>query len=172
MANVDGLRRDMLKVLSVRAKMDAEPRRMLRAVLTRPVWRAVRLPVNEDVPARCWIVPGRAMPVIGRPVDVRGLDDAVLCPALIAVAVLNDVPGFGAVARISVSIGSSKWAQKHRREINIFFWFLVNSERERSKSRRRCRTSCNFKRASKTSAKNSPKNQRKHDNKIIIKDPQ
>lgn len=133
MANVDGLRRDMLKVLSVRAKMDAEPRRMLRAVLTRPVCSAVRLPVNDDVPARCWIDPGRAMPVIGRPLDVCGRDDAVLCPALIAVAVLNDVPGFGAVARISVSIGSSKWAQKHRREINIFF-LILSEKREKESS--------------------------------------
>lgn len=48
------------------------------------------------------------MPVKGRPVDVRGRDEAVLCPAFIAVAVRNDVPGFGADARISVSNGSSK----------------------------------------------------------------
>lgn len=67
----------MLNVLSLRLKIDAEPRRMLRAVFTRPVANAVRLPVNDDVPARCCIVPGRAMPVSGRPVDVLGLVDAV-----------------------------------------------------------------------------------------------
>lgn len=98
----------MLKVLSARANIEAEPTRMLRAVLTRPLWRAVRLPLSDDVPARCWIVPGRATPVNGRPVDVLGRDEAVRCPALMAVAVRSEVPGFGAVARISVFIGSSE----------------------------------------------------------------
>lgn len=97
----------MLKVLSASAKIDAEPKRIFLEVLRRPVWRAVRLPVNDDVPARCWIVPGRDIPVNGRPVDVLGRDDAVFCPALIAVAVRSEVPGLGAVARISVSSGSS-----------------------------------------------------------------
>lgn len=47
------------------------------------------------------------IPVNGRPVEVLGRDDAVFCPVLTAVAVLNDVPGFGAAAKISVSNGSS-----------------------------------------------------------------
>jgi hypothetical protein len=51
---------------------------MFRAVFNRPVWSAVRLPVNDDVPARCCIVPGLAKPVKGRPVEVLGRDDAVL----------------------------------------------------------------------------------------------
>lgn len=74
------------------------------------------------------------MPVIGRPVDVRGRDDAVLCPALIAVAVLNDVPGFGAVARISVSIGSSKWAQNTGEKL-IFFLLIFGELRTRAKEK-------------------------------------
>lgn len=78
------------------------------------------MPVNDDVPALCWIVPGLAIPVNGLPVDVRGRDDAVLCAAFIAVAVLNDVPGFGAVARISVSIGSSLNGCKNTIEKLIF----------------------------------------------------
>lgn len=49
----------------------------------------------------------KKVPVNGRPVEVRGRVDAVFCPVLIAVAVRSDVPGFGAVARISVSSGSS-----------------------------------------------------------------
>lgn len=108
MAKIDGFKRDMLNVLSPRLKIDAEPSRMFRAVFTRPVASAVRLPVSDDVPARCCIVPGRARPVSGRPVDVRGRVDAVFCPVRTAVAVLKDVPGFGAVAKISVSNGSSK----------------------------------------------------------------
>lgn len=77
MAKIDGFNLDILNVLSPRLKIDADPRRILRAVLTRPVPIAVRLPVNVDVPARCCIVPGRAMPVSGRPVDVLGRVDAV-----------------------------------------------------------------------------------------------
>lgn len=72
------------------------------------------------------------MPVIGRPVDVRGRDDAVRCPALIAVAVLNEVPGLGAVARISVSNGSSepttnerKEEKKHYQQIIFFMGFCL-----------------------------------------------
>ena len=49
------------------------------------------------------------IPVIGLPVEVRGLDAAVVCDVLTADCVLNDVPGFcgAAVDSISVSKGSS-----------------------------------------------------------------
>lgn len=88
--------------------MEADPRRIFLAVLNLLVCNAVRLPVSEDVPARCCIVPGLARPVKGRPVEVLGRDDAVRWPAFMALAVRNEVPGLGAVAKISVSRGSSK----------------------------------------------------------------
>jgi hypothetical protein len=50
---------------------------------------------------------------MGRPVEVLGRDDAVFWPALIAVAVRNDVPGFGSVARTSVFNGSSAIIKEH-----------------------------------------------------------
>lgn len=68
----------MLKVLSLRLKIAADPRRIFLAVFNRPVWSALRLPLNDDVPALCCNVPGLAKPVKGRPVDVLGRDDAVL----------------------------------------------------------------------------------------------